>query len=393
MENAPTPYTPSPQWLITYLFSSEHFFQLSSVLKAASNNSHITLESPAFSPLPELSGLDIPQLRTAGELANWLDISPAQLDWFGDVKRQHARTAIPLLQHYSYSFLRKHIGPPRLIEAPKPRLKAIQRRILHEILDPLPQHENAHGFARGRSCLTGAQIHAGENIVIAMDLQNFFTSIQSSRIHAIFRSLGYPWNVARLLTGLCTTATPASVFSRQAEGQHCDWLMRQRYAVPHLAQGAPTSPALANLAAWRLDKRLSGLAGRFGANYTRYADDLAFSGDEAFSASINAFRSFVEAIVHLEGFALNRRKTRIMHRSTRQQITGLVVNDHINVPRRSYDKLKAILHNCVKYGWHGQNRLAVPDFRAHLDGRIGWIERVNPNRGLRLRRLFEAIQW
>lgn len=169
--------------------------------------------------------------------------------------------------------------------------------------------------------------------------------------------------------------------------------MRAQYSVPHLAQGAPTSPALANLAAWRLDHRLQRLASRFEANYTRYADDLAFSGDEVFREKIQRFLRLAEAITRDEGFTLNPAKTRIMDRSTAQRITGLVVNQHINVPRKTYDELKAALHNCAKFGPDGQNRQMIADFRAHLDGRISWIETVNPARGAKLRRLFHRIQW
>lgn len=393
MENAPTPYPPSPHWLINSLLLSEHFLRLSRLMQNTEQVLPTALLPPAFTPLPLLSKLEIPRLRATGDLASWLNITPAQLEWLADAKRQHARTTIPVLQNYSYSFIRKRFGPDRLIEAPKTKLRAIQRRILHEILDQVPPHDNAHGFVRGRSCLTGAHIHAGENVVMALDLQHFFASVQQSRVHAIFRCLGYPWAVARLLTGLCTTATPTSVFSRCPERQDYDWLTRKRYSTPHLPQGAPTSPTLANLAAWHLDQRLAGLARSFNANYTRYADDLAFSGNETFSAGTAAFRRIAEGIAHQEGFALNRRKTRIMHRSNRQQITGVVVNDHVNVPREAYDELKAILHNCVKFGPQEQNRLGVSDFRAHLDGRVGWIEAVNPNRGRRLRTLFKTIQW
>lgn len=393
IENAPAPYPPSPHWLMDSLLSSEHFFRLSELLQKTKQRPPISLAPPVFTPLPPLSNLGIPRLRTTGDLANWLSIEPAQLDWLADIKRLHARTAIPALQNYSYSFIRKRCGSYRLIEAPKPRLRAAQRRILHEILDHLPPHDNAHGFIRGRSCLTGAQIHAGENVVLVLDLQHFFASVQLSRIHAIFRSLGYPWAVARLLTGLCTVATPASVFSGTPEGQGCDGLTKKQYSTPHLPQGAPTSPALANLAAWHLDQRLAGLARRFSANYSRYADDLAFSGDKTFSARTDIFRKLVEDIAHQEGLALNRSKTRVMHRSDCQKITGVVVNEHINVPRNTYDELKAILHNCAKYGPQEQNRLGISDFRAHLEGRVGWVEAVNPHRGRRLRTLFETIRW
>ena len=94
-----------------------------------------------------------------------------------------------------------------------------------------------------------------------------------------------------------------------------------------------------------------------------------------------------------EGFALNHDKTRIMRRGGCQRITGLVVNQHLNVPRADFDALKATLHNCLRHGPERQNRDGHADFRAHLDGRITWVENVNPRRGLRLRRMFENIQW
>ena len=393
IQNAPTPYPPNPSVLVAYLRSSELFFRLSSAKQAKERAPFIVFDTPAFAPLAVFSKLAVPELCAPGDLAAWLDVTPAQLDWLADARSLHRRTIIPVRQHYFYAFVEKRHGPPRLIEAPKPRLRAIQRRILHEILDLLPTHENAHGFVRGRSCLTGARIHAGEQIVIALDLANFFTSIPAARVHAIFRCLSYPWTVARLLTGLCTTATPASVFSHLPEGAAFGWQARNLYGMPHLAQGAPTSPALANLSAWHLDMRLARLTRRFGANYTRYADDLAFSGDGDLVRKLEPFQRLVEAIIRDEGFSLNARKTRIMDRSTCQRITGLVVNEHVNVPRKAYDELKAILHNCVKHGPGGQNRRTATDFRAHLDGRVAWVEAANADRGAKLRRTFDCIRW
>jgi RNA-directed DNA polymerase len=172
-----------------------------------------------------------------------------------------------------------------------------------------------------------------------------------------------------------------------------DWLTRKIYESPHLPQGAPSSPALANLAAWQLDARLHGLARSFDANYTRYADDLAFSGDERFARRIRPFLAAVEDIAHAEGYRLNHRKTRIMRRGGCQRVTGLVVNDHLNLARAGYDRLKATLHNCTKNGPQAENRAHHPDFRAHLEGRVVWAENVNRVRGQRLRRMFEEIRW
>ena len=162
---------------------------------------------------------------------------------------------------------------------------------------------------------------------------------------------------------------------------------------PHLPQGAPTSAALANLAAHRLDARLSGLARVAGASYTRYADDLVFSGGETFARSIARFPTHVAAIALEEGFAVQHRKTRVMRQGVRQRAGGVVLNRKTNIARDEYDRLKAILHNCVRYGPRDQNRAGVPNFPAHLAGRVAYVSRLNPQRGARLLALFEKVDW
>jgi len=389
IEAAPDDYPPSPDWLIAFLLRSRAFKRASKTLRSA----HVVLTPARFAPAERFVSLDVPRLATPGDLAQWLDISIDQLDWLSDARRQQGRTDIPILQHYRYSFVPKRSGPPRLIEAPKPKLMAIQRRILHAMLDMVPVHDCVHGFVAGRSCLSAAQVHAGEHVVITVDLKDFFLNTRISRVHAIFRSLGYPWAVARALTGLCCASTPKSVFARLPAAQRHDWLTQKIYQAPHLPQGAPTSPALANLAAFRLDMLLAALVRAYGAHYTRYADDLAFSGDHAFATKTSAFLTAVEGITHDEGFLLNSRKTRVMRRGGCQRITGIVVNDHVNVPRTAYDELKAILYNCCRNRPDTQNRAGLRDFRAHLEGRVAWVEQVNALRGQRLRRLFNEIRW
>jgi hypothetical protein len=171
------------------------------------------------------------------------------------------------------------------------------------------------------------------------------------------------------------------------------WRSRGLFVQPHLPQGAPTSPALANLCAYRLDARLEGLARAAGAHYTRYADDLIFSGDEAFVRAVRRFRDHVAAVTLEEGFVVQHKKTRVMRQGVRQQAAGVVLNLHPNVPRPDFDQLKAILHNCVRHGPSLQNRAGVADFRAHLAGRIAYVARINPRRGERLRRVFDQIVW
>jgi RNA-directed DNA polymerase len=120
---------------------------------------------------------------------------------------------------------------------------------------------------------------------------------------------------------------------------------------------------------------------------------LAFSGDHTFATKTAALFTAVENIVRDEGFLLNSQKTRVMRRGKCQRITGIVVNDHVNVPRTAYDELKAILYNCRKNGPDTQNRAGLRDFRAHLEGRVAWVEQVNALRGQRMRRIFDEIRW
>jgi RNA-directed DNA polymerase len=154
-----------------------------------------------------------------------------------------------------------------------------------------------------------------------------------------------------------------------------------------------TSPALANLCTYRLDCRLSGLAQAAGAEYTRYADDLAFSGGEAFDRCVERFSIHAAAILLEEGFNVNHHKTRIMRQGERQHLAGLVTNQRINVRRSEFDRLKAALTNCVRSGPESQNRDAHPSFRSHLEGSVAFVEMINPARGKRLRVIFDRIQW
>jgi hypothetical protein len=338
---------------------------------------------------------NLPALATTGALAEWLGLYPTQLDWFADCQGRAGKLPPGPLQHYTYRWLAKRSGRWRLLEMPKQRLKALQRCLLRELLDHIPVHESVHGYRRGRSVATYVSPHVGRALVLRFDLQAFFTSIRSSRVHAVFRTAGYPSAVARLLTGLCTHVLPTAIWQAGPPGgakPHA-WEYRELYRHPHLPQGAPTSPALANLCAYRLDCRLAGLARKVGACYTRYADDLAFSGDEELARCARRFQVGVCRIALEEGFEVNTRKSRFMRQAVRQQLAGVVVNAHPNLRRVDYDRLKAVLHNCVRLGPASQNRNGRPDFKSHLAGRIAYVAMFNPARGRRLEAAFERIRW
>lgn len=337
----------------------------------------------------------VPTIETMGELGAWLDLSANELEWFADLKRLNARRGEGPVSHYHYRLLAKNGGSIRLIEAPKNRLKKLQRVILDELLEKIPPHQAVHGFLKGHSIKTFAAPHVGKTVVLRMDLRDFFASISGLRVQGLFRTAGYPDAVARLLGGICTNAAPRRMWKKL--GKDLEPLAtaeaRELYGRRHLPQGAPTSPALANLIAYRIDCRLSGLAQAVGAAYTRYADDLAFSGDEAFARCVERFSTHAAAILMEEGFNANHRKTRIMRRGVRQYLAGVVTNERMNVPRCEFDRLKAELTNCVRRGPESQNRDGQPSFQLHLEGRVGFVEMVNPAKGRRLRSLFEQIRW
>jgi RNA-directed DNA polymerase len=351
--------------------------------------------SQKMEPVARAKEWAIPAITSVGELARWLQLSENEVEWFGDLKGIGAGRIDSKLSHYHYRVLAKKFGSVRLIEAPKPRLKELQRRILSGIIENIPVHLAAHGFIKGRSIKSFASLHVGKRVVLRMDLKDFFASIAGARIQALFRTSGYPESVADLLGGICTNAVPASLWKGAGGGIDPGMLReaRQLYRRPHLPQGAPTSPALANLCAYRFDCRLNGLAEAVGAIYTRYADDLAFSGDEEFERCVERFAAQAAAILLEEGFTVHHRKTRIMRQGVRQYLAGLVINERTNVVREDFDRLKAILTNCVRYGPESQNREGHGAFRLHLEGRVGFVEMANPAKGLRLRRILDQIQW
>jgi RNA-directed DNA polymerase len=346
-------------------------------------------------PVEAAKAWNLPYITTTAALADWLGLRDDELVWFADLKGLLSRDAKrSALLHYHYRVLAKSFDSVRLIEAPKPRLKQLQRKILTTILERIPPHPVAHGFVKSRSIRTFVAPHVGRRVVLKMDLRDFFPSIGGPRIQAFFRTAGYPEPVADLLGGICTNAAPRGLWKSISEvtpGKLHE--AKVLYSRPHLPQGAPSSPALANLCAYRADCRLNGLANAAGAIYTRYADDLAFSGEEGFEKCVGRFSIHAAAILMEEGFNVHHRKTRIMRQGVRQRLAGLITNERVNVMRKDFDLLKATLTNCVRHGPASQNRDSHSAFQSHLEGRVGFVEMVNPEKGRRLRTLYDQIEW
>ena len=344
-------------------------------------------------PVKAATQWEVPEICSVAELSQWLGITIRELEWFADLRSLEYKVNQGRLRHYNYRPLTKRFAQVRLVEAPKSRLKEIQRRILSGILNHVPAHDAAHGFRRGRSVKSFVSRHVGKRVVLRMDLHDFFPSISVARVQALFRTIGYPDAVSDLLAGLCTNCVPLDVWDNVAipspQRRQAMWL----YAQTHLPQGTPTSPALANLCAYRVDCRLLGLAYSVDAEYTRYADDLAFSGGRDFERVVKRFHLHACATVMEEGFLVHHRKTRIMREGVQQRLAGVVVNKRTNVPRADYDRLKATLVNSIRHGPQTQNRAGNDDFYAHLKGRIAFVEMLSPSRGRRLRELLDRIEW
>lgn len=326
----------------------------------------------------------LPELNTLKDLCAWLEIERPTLEWLADTRKEQARVKDFRLLHYSYVWKRRRGKTPRLIESPKRTLKTVQKKILAQILNKIPPHEAAHGFCRGRSIVTHALLHSDKENVACFDLKDFFHSVPPARIAALFRALGYPREISRLLTNLCIHSPNPQFLGPNLNA--FPFPVRKKILSPHLPQGAPTSPALANLCAFGLDVRLQSLAESMSMTYSRYADDLTFSGGLDLKRQFSYLRGTLSEIAAQEDFALNPEKTRLMTAAQRQTVTGIVVNRHPNMSRAEYDRLKASLHAGAT------GRVAVGTLeKQRLRGQIEFARALNPGRAEKLLRLWERI--
>ena len=237
--------------------------------------------------------------------------------------------AVPV--NYRTFTIPKRSGGARTIHAPDDALKALQRTILRRLLARLTCHRHATGFERGHSIVTNALPHVGQQVVLRLDLRDYFTRTSEKRVRDYFNRIGWNRDASRLLADLTT----------------------HKGGLP---QGAPTSPRLSNLVNCRMDARLAGLARKMSAAYSRYADDLTFSYSEraAGGASAPASRQRttaelirnVKAIVESYGYSLhNKRKLTIRRAHQQQRVTGLAVNRRVALPRRTRRWLRAVEHH------------------------------------------------
>jgi hypothetical protein len=325
------------------------------------------LLSDRRSHIEALQERGLPVLSTPADVARALGLPVPQLRWLC----YHAE-ATPK-PHYVYFEIPKRSGGKRLLAAPQPKLAAAQAWVLHNVLEKLATEAPAHGFIKGRGTVTCAAPHVGRDVVVNLDLSDFFPTIGFGRVRGVFRKLGYSPAVATVLALLCTESPRTPVLF---EGKR-NYVAVGPRALP---QGACTSPALSNQISRKLDRRLLGMATKHGFAYTRYADDLTFSAPPGKRDAVAMLLARVRHIVQEEGFAINPKKGRIQRSGKRQSVTGIVVNTKPSVPREEVRVLRSILHHAKTTGLEAQNREGIPYFESHVRGRIAYIHMVDPGR-------------
>ena len=326
-----------------------------------------------------LQAYGLPVVGTPEQIASAMRISVGQLRFLAFSRKTST------ISHYLRFQIPKKTGGERLISAPMPRLKTAQHWILVNILEKLELHDGAHGFRRDRSIVSNAQPHVGAEVIINFDLKDFFPSISYKRVKGLFQSFGYSEAAATIFGLLCTELRVEEV---ELDGKTYYVATTDR----RLPQGSPASPAITNLLCRRLDRRVTGMAENLGFIYTRYADDLTFSASgDSLQNICNILRN-TESIVAHEGFTINEQKTRILRKSRQQEVTGVVVNDQLNVPKKELKRFRATLYQIEKDGPEGKHWGNSSDVMASIQGFANFVAMVNPEKGAQFQEQVQRIK-
>lgn len=256
-------------------------------------------------------------------------------------------------RYFSFEIPKKS-GGSRQICAPSGNLKWFQiclNELFKALYTPSPY---AMGFTVGKSIVDNARMHTNQNYVFNIDLRDFFPSIDQARVWKRLQLAPFNFNakIAGIMAGLCSIKSLR--YSNEEPFQEC-------FVLP---QGAPTSPLLTNAICDTLDRRLHGLAKRFGLHYSRYADDITFSSMHNVYHSDSDFRKELQRIITEQRFTINPKKTRLDHCSSRQEVTGLTVGSKINVSRKYIKDIRAILHIWEKYGINAAYATFYPRYKS-----------------------------
>ncbi len=293
--------------------------------------------------------------------------------------------------------IKKKIGGERIITAPRNRSFKLILSYINEILKAMyTPSAYATGFAEGRSIADNAKAHRGMNYVFNLDLKDFFPSIEQPRVWKRLQlaPFNFPVPVANIIAGMCCMKELV---------QPEDGNQKNRYVLP---QGAPTSPIITNMICDNLDRRLAGVAKRFGLNYTRYADDITFSSMHNVYQENGEFCKEVRRIINEQGFIINDKKTRLQKKGSRQEVTGIIVSDKINVTRDYVRDIRNILYMWEKYGYgvafakfflkykaeKGHVKKGNPDLINVIDGKLQYLKMIKGEDDTMWQRLYSRFQ-
>ena len=303
-----------------------------------------------------------------------------QLFYYSNPRRED------VVRYRSFTIPKKS-GDTRTISSPVAGLKSILTT-LNDIFQAIYRpSKQAMGFAAKRSVVTNAQIHVGQRYIFNTDLKDFFTSINRSRVwrRLTLKPFSLSDDIADIVAGLCTMR------DRDANGM-------VRYVLP---QGAPTSPIITNMICDRLDAKLARLAKRFGLRYSRYADDITFSSMHFVYGKGGRFISELHDIVTAEGFEINDTKTRLQHLGIRQEVTGLVVSERVNVSKEYARELKLLIHIWQRYGYlhaldsytqkHQHTKGGIANLEAIIKGKLNYMRMVKGTNDAMVQRLQVAF--
>ena len=271
-----------------------------------------------------------------------------------------------------YDFkISKKAGGKRTISMPNKELLIVQKKIQEKILNNITIHDNAYGFVKNRSIIDNAKKHLNKQMILNIDLKDFFPSIHRGRVFYIFKNIcKYDNDTSYCLTKLTT----------------------YKNSVP---QGAPTSPSISNIVAFMLDVRLSKIADKFNINYTRYADDITFSGKQ--ESINNSLLKIVNEVIEECGFNINKKKTRFASYAGRQEVTGLIVNNNkISIPIDYIKKIRQELYYVKKYGLkEHREKVGFKNkyYKDHILGKILFVKQVDSVKGEKLLKEFTEINW
>jgi len=305
---------------------------------------------------------NITQVKISNKLVKTLSTSPTKI-----------KDILNNKMYLSFTISKRN-GKRRWIDAPQKDLKEIQQKILYDILYQVAPSSAAFGFIKNRNAIDGAKKHLTNKLLLELDLENYFTNINYGMVISGFYYV---------LNSINDRNKKGDSFDVKNDAKVLAAICTYKGVLP---QGAPTSPALANIITKPLDADLILISNKFKVTYSRYADDLTFSHQDL-NFDIDAFMVNIKTIIKFNGFKVNNNKTRILRPHRRQQITGVVINDKLSISKPYYRNTRAAIHN-IKL-----NKVKITTkYLQKLKGRIEWIRNIDPVKGERLKtKLYEAL--